>query len=139
MKRIYPILIIAFLIFLGCRGKEVRPSADSLLAQNAIDVIKAIKDAYEKKNDMGIKEKTDAELSEAILKDLTFKEASLSLTIRMVRITDSDVRVKMNWAGQWHLDEKMLSDRGMATFVLQRQTMKLLRIEGVNPFLIPHL
>ncbi len=138
MKRICFILIIVSLVSIDCKGKEIKPSHDFLLTQDALDVINVIKDAYEKKDETLIMEKTEPLISEAILKRLSFKEASLSLTVRMVRITDYDVRVNMNWTGQWLVDEKKLSNRGVATFVLQREKMRLAQIEGDNPFLIPH-
>jgi hypothetical protein len=138
MKRIFLILIPFILISFSCKGKEVKPSADFLLTQNAIDVTNTIKDAYENKDSTLIKEKVESSTAETILRSFGFNEANLSFTVRMVRITKTGVRINLNWTGQWLVNKKRLSNRGVATFVYEKNKMKLLRIEGDNPFLIPN-
>ena len=61
MKKYYVILpLIVFNIFYSCTGKEsVKPSADSLLAKEALNRIDIIKNAYEAK-DTGILKKSNS-------------------------------------------------------------------------------
>gem|GEM_PF-602096 len=134
MKRILFFLFISIFISAACKGRDIKPSVDFLLTQNAIELIKDIRDAYERKDDILIKEKVRPSLSEEIIKGFIFKEARVSFTNRMVKITDSDIRVNINWTGKWSLDEKTVTDRGVAIFVITRDKMQLSRIEGDNPF-----
>jgi len=131
------LIIIIFLIYPGCKGKEIRPSADFLLSQNVIDLTSTIKDAYERKDDILIKEKVTTPVVETIVDSLIFKEARLSFNIMMVRITPADVRINLNWTGEWFVDGKRLSDRGVTTLVYDKVNLRLTGIEGDNPFLVP--
>jgi len=137
MKRVSIILLFVFFI-VGCGGNKIAPSADFLLTQNAIEITNSIKEAYEKKDRTLIKERVEPSISESILKSLAFDEAKLSFTVRMVRIQKTGVRINLNWTGQWLLDSKKQKNRGVATLIYKKDgEMKLIRIEGDSPFLIP--
>lgn len=131
------LITISFFIMISCKGREIKPSVDFLTTQNAIETIKSVIDAYERKDDILIKEKVAPSLSDEILKGIIFKDARLSFSNKMVRITDSEVKVNTNWLGKWIIDGKEISNRGMTTFVLQKEGTILVRIEGDNPFSIP--
>ncbi len=138
MKGIYLILIIAFLISLGCRGKEVRPSADSLLAQDALQKIKLIEEAYEKKDLIAIHSHAELNLSEKIVANLFFDTADISFSYpRLVTINDTDLNITQNWQGQWSISGTVATNRGVSKLIFQKNTMKLVRIDGDNPFLVP--
>ncbi|RJQ23032.1 MAG: hypothetical protein C4560_01520 [Nitrospiraceae bacterium] len=138
MKTIYSLLILIAVITVGCGGKDkIKPSADSLLATEAINTIDAIRTSYEDKNIQGLQNRTDITSVENH-PDLNFETAKLTFTTRLVRITEEFVIVNLSWQGTWHTSgERNLENRGVADLVLQRKTMKLTGIEGDNPFLVP--
>ena len=140
MKKYYIILpLLVFIFSYSCTGKEsVKPSADSLLAKEAFNRIDIIKKAYESKDAGILKGQIHADLYESILKSSNFETAEISFSPRMVRITGETVIVNLNWQGLWRFaQDKKYENRGLANLVLQRDTLKLIQIEGDNPFSIP--
>lgn len=138
MKKICAFLIIITLISLGCGGKEkVKPSADSIITQNVLRTIDVIKDAYQKKDGTTLQENLYPILSEDVLKELFFETVELSFTPRMVKISDSKTIVHLNWHGTWVIRGKTFKNRGVGILVFQRETLKLIQIDGDNPFQTP--
>jgi hypothetical protein len=132
--------LILVIVSYSCSGKEsVKPSADSLLTKDAFNRIDIIKNAYEAKDTGILKNQIHADIVEPILKNLDFEKAELSLTPRMVTITNEAVIVNLNWQGiWWSAKDKKIENRGLANLVLQRrEALKLMQIEGDNPFLMP--
>ncbi len=137
MKKIYLLLLIIALIPFGC-GKEVKPSVDSVITLNTLDAVNAIKEAYQVKDTATLEQKLDLILYDEISDGLVFEKALLLFsTPRMVRISDPDVKVLLNWQGEWEVNGRMLRDRGVSTLIFNIDTMRLIRIEGVNPFHTP--
>jgi hypothetical protein len=141
MRKSLVVLILPFIVFLGCTKKEeIKPSPDSLLTTEAINTMNAIKTAYESKNESALQKHLGDFLLDKILNNPSFDEAELDLTPRMVRLTDEAVKIRLNWKAQWRTGkEQTKKDRGVAYFVFHKETMKLTYIEGDNPFLIPSL
>jgi len=140
MKKIYIILFVLLaVISISCAGKEkVKPSADSLLTTEAINRLEIIKNAYQGKDAGTLQRQIDTKLAESILKNLNFEKAELSFTPRMLKITDVSVIVNINWQGIWRIaQDKKLENRGLASLILQRESLKLIQIDGDNPFLMP--
>jgi len=140
MKRIYiSLFVLLAVISISCGGKEkVKPSADSVLTTEAINRLEVIKNAYQEKDSGTLQRQIDTKLAESILKNLNFEKAELSFTPKMVRITDASVIVNINWQGIWRLaQDKKLENRGLATLILQKEALKLIQINGDNPFLMP--
>jgi len=136
-------LVIFFMLLIpavsGCGGKDkVKPSADSLLTTEALNGIEAIKNAYQEKDASALRTRIDAGPADEILRDLTFEKAELVFTPKLVRIFDESVVVSLNWQGTWQTaKDKNLEGRGTTDLVLHRENVKLMKIEGDNPFLIP--
>ncbi len=138
MKRLYVVLIMLVLAAAGCSRENVKPSADSLLTTAAFNRIEKIKKAYETKDRDELQNTVSAETAGSILKNLFFERAELSFNPRLVRIGASSVTVDLNWRGTWWTaKDGRIENRGVADLVLDRETMKLLRIEGDNPFQTP--
>ena len=139
MKKYYIILpLLVFIFSYSCGGKDrVKPSADSLLAKEAFNRIEMIKKAYESKDTGRLKEQMQADLFENIVENINFDKAEMSFSPRLVRITGETVIVSVNWQGLWRFaKDKKVENRGAGNLVLQRDTLKLIQIEGDNPFLI---
>jgi hypothetical protein len=138
MKRTCILLITLIFIFLGCGGKDkVKPSADSILATETINVINAIKAAYQEKERDILLNHLAPEIAEDTLKELFFDKAELSFTPRMVRIDASAVMVNINWHGTWFIKGNSLKNRGVAMFIFEGSPTRLVRVDGDNPFHTP--
>ncbi|RJQ56848.1 MAG: hypothetical protein C4526_00700 [Nitrospiraceae bacterium] len=136
MKKLLLPLLLMIPLFIGCGGKDkVKPSADSLLTTEALNAVEALRTSYEDKKSPELQNRTDAGPVENYF-DFDFETAKLSFTPRMVRITSESVIVNLSWQGAWRTSKgKDLENRGVADLVLQRESMKLMRIEGDNPFI----
>lgn len=137
VKRICIFLMIIAFVSLGCGKKKIKPSQDSLMAQEALRITDIIKSAYERKEHDILMENLSPELAEVIVKGLFFEKAELSFAPRMVRIRDSLIVVNLNWHGSWILKGRSLRDKGFGILVFQARPMRLIQIERDNPFLTP--
>ncbi|MBI5676045.1 MAG: hypothetical protein HZC48_09525 [Nitrospirae bacterium] len=138
VKKIYALLIVFLLIAAGCAGKDkVKQSADSVTAQNALSAVDLIKDAYLKKDEGVLREKLEPALSAAVTNELSFDKADLKFTPRMIKIKDSSVLVHVNWQGEWTVNGRTLKDRGVSALVFNKDSMKLIQIDGDNIFHVP--
>ncbi|MBI4654825.1 MAG: hypothetical protein HY752_07525 [Nitrospirae bacterium] len=131
------LMLIVFTSY-GCSGKgKVKPSDDSLITQDVIRVTNVIKTAYEEKDWDTLKDNISSEFAKNIMEWLFFDKAELSFTPRMVKITEPKVMVNLNWQGRWIIKDKTIKNRGVGILVFQRKSMKLIEIEGDNPFQTP--
>jgi len=135
VKKIYAFFLIFLLIASGCAGKDkIKQSADSVAAQNAISSVDIIKYAYMKKDEGVLREKLEPALSDAVINELSFDKADLSFTPRMIKIRASSIIVHINWQGEWTVNGRTLKDRGVSALVFNKDTMKLIQIDGDNIF-----
>ena len=140
MKKLFILFFFVVLITAGCSNDELKPSEDSLLATRAIDSVNNIRTAYEKRNKAILKYRLSPELAEKAIKELDFIKAKISLTSRMVTIEETSVKLNMNWHGTWLVSkDRELKNRGTADLIVDKETMKLLNIDGDSPFSIPQL
>lgn len=133
-------VLISLIIFmsLGCADKSMKPSADSQSATEAFNIISTIKTAYEEKDKATLQNHLGTLLAEHTINDLIFEKAGLTITPRMVTITDDSLKVNIMWSGSWWLaKDKKLENRGVADLVFHKGSMKLTYIDGDNPFLVP--
>ena len=140
MKKTCILLVFIILTAFSCSKDNVKPSEDFLLSNKAIDSINTIKSAYERKNKYALQNNVAPGLAEDILKDFSFRKSVLVLTPRMVKIKETSISITMNWRGEWWVEKgEKLENRGVADLVLDRNTMKLMEINGDNPFSVPSL
>lgn len=142
MRRIFLtvlLLLLPAMIISGCsRKEEVKPSDDSIITVNVLDRIERVRTAYEARSVAAVEQQVEPNLLKDMENELFFESAHLVFpTPRLVRITDDQVRVLQNWQGEWVVSGKTIKNRGVSTFVFQKDTMMLMRIEGDNPFFIP--
>ncbi len=138
MKKTYILLSLITLVCLGCTDKSIKPSADSQSATDAKNIINTIKTAYEEKDKAALQNHMGTQLAENTIKGLLFEKAGLTITTRMVTITDTSLKVNLIWSGSWWVTkDKKLENRGVADLVFHKETMKLTYIDGDNPFNVP--
>lgn len=139
MKKTLVILITLTFVFLGCGKDNVKPSDDSLLTTEALNVINTVKTAYQEKDKDTLKNYLDPALAGSVFKGLFFKKAELSFTPKRVNINGSTVMVNLNWMGTWVIEGKTIKRRGVAVFVFRGSPMRLIRVDGDNPFSTPRM
>lgn len=138
MKKNQVIFITLILTLLGCGGKDkVKPSADYLLTTEAIETINVLKTAYQGKDIIKLKGISSSEIADRVAGGLFFDSAELSFAPRTVRIKDQSVMVNTNWQGTWIINNNTFKNRGIAVFVFEGSPLKLVRIDGDNPFHTP--
>lgn len=138
MKKFCLVFVLLFLISLGCTKKEeVKPSADSLLTTEAINTIDALRVSYQEKNSAKLRGNAGPLVAEHITDELFFDRVDLSITPRMVKIKASTVVVNTSWQGTWVIRTKTVKNRGLADLVFEGNPLKLIRIDGDNPFRTP--
>ncbi len=140
MKRISIFIILIALMSFGCSDDNIKPSEGSLMATEAFKNIEILKEAYENKDSGTLQDRIAPYIARGILKDLYFDTAKLELTPRMVKILETDIVININWRSSWQFtDSYKIENRGVADLIFDKETMKLLKINGNNPFLIPSL
>ena len=133
-------ILLPLIIFMcvSCTDKSIKPSADSQSATDAFNIITTIRTAYEEKDKAALQNHMGTLLAENTIKGLLFEKAALTITPRMVTITDESLKVNIMWSGYWWLTkDKKLENRGVADLVFHNDSMKLTYIDGDNPFIIP--
>jgi len=138
MRKSLALSILFLFLLAGCGGKDnVTPSKDSLMTIEALSSINVIKSAYQEKDRDVLQNHLGDAIAEEIKERLFFEKGELSITPRMVRIDGLTVVVDVNWQGTWMIKGEMLKDRGIAAFVFDGSPMRLVRVDGDNPFYAP--
>ncbi|KJU86288.1 lipoprotein [Candidatus Magnetobacterium bavaricum] len=133
------VLLVLLFVLLSCGKSEVKVTPDeSKIAGSAMEVIQQIRQMYQDHNKSALKELSTQEGYLGYLsatKD--FDTASLTFTSKWVDVKDSTVEVNVTWKGSWKKGDTVSNEKGLCTFVLTRQPMKLLQILRENPFNYP--
>jgi hypothetical protein len=122
----------------GCSKDSVKPSEDSLLAQGALRALERIEESYENRELQSVKNMIDPVLFRKIEDGPRFDKALLVFSpARLVKIDSNYVTIVINWQGTWTSDGEEAKNRGASNIVFDRDSMKVLRIDGDNPFIAP--
>ncbi len=127
------------LSIISCGKKKVKPvPAESRRVQESIQRIDEIKDAYLRKNTTVLKSLTTPDgYREIIAKMKNFDSAELHFTPKWVDIKGDSIYLYISWTGTWKLNQRVLSERGFAAFVLEGNQQLLDRILRESPFSYP--
>jgi cell division septation protein DedD len=137
MKIVYAFCIILVLLSTGCSGKkEIKPSEDSLRTKEAMELINTIQAAYQEKNREVLARHIHPVIAKNIVNELSFEEVELYFTPWIVRIKESSTIINADWKGKWVYGNREINRRGIADFVFIDSPMKLVHINGENPFYI---
>lgn len=123
-------------IFTACSKGEVKgPSEEAIIAKEATDFLRTLKDAYMSGDEERLKEML---ISEELLKNFSMqdKPALLEFTFRWIEIKEADkkVEVYVTWQGLWKRGRSDNETRGLCLFVLEGRPFKLSKILRENPF-----
>ncbi|MBF0318137.1 MAG: hypothetical protein HQL04_08165 [Nitrospirae bacterium] len=133
------VLLVLLIVLLSCGKGEVKVTPEeSRIAGSAMEVIEQIRQLYQGNAKSALKELSTPE---GYLGHLSatkdFDTASLAFTSKWVDVKDSTIEVNVAWKGSWKKGDSVSNEKGLCTFVLTRQPMKLTRILGENPFNYP--
>jgi cell division protein FtsN len=135
MKIVYVLCIIVLLTTAGCSGKkEIKSSEDSLRTKEAMGVMNTIQTAYQEKNSEVLSLHIHPVIARNIIDELSFETVELYFTPWIVRINESSTVINADWQGTWIYGDREIKRRGMAGFVFIESPMKLVHINGDNPF-----
>jgi cell division septation protein DedD len=135
MKTVYAFCIIFLLLSAGCSGnKEIKPSEDSLKTKEAMELINTIQTAYQGKNREVLALHIHPVIAKNIVNELSFEKVDLYFTPWIVRIKESSTIINSDWQGTWLYENREIKRRGIADFVFIDSPMKLVHIDGDNPF-----
>lgn len=142
--KILPFYIFSFfaIVLLGsfmfaCSKSEVKkPSEEAILAKEAIELVKTIREAYMNNNEDRIRELS---VSDEIIKKISFsdKPSELEFTFRWIEIKDNKAEVYVSWKALWKEDSKSREIKGLCLFVLEGKPFRLVKIMRENPFEAP--
>ncbi len=139
---VFVIILLAGAVLIGgCSGKDkIKPSEDSILADNAMEMVAKIEKAYENRDTVALQGMIGGDLYDLISRQMRFSKADISFsTPRLVKIEGDEIMVVLNWKSAWVVDGRDIQNRGLATLVFRKDTLKLIRTEGGNPFRLPAL
>lgn len=135
MKIVYALCISLVFISTGCGGKkEIKPSDDSLRTKEAMELINTIQTAYKEKNSEVLASHIHPVIAKNIVNELSFDKVELYFTPWIVRIKESSTIINADWKGKWVYGDREVKRRGIADFVFIESPMKLVHINGENPF-----
>lgn len=144
--KILPLYIFSFfaIVLLGsfmfaCSKSEVKkPSEEAILAKEAIELVKTIREAYMNNNEDTIRELS---VSDEIIKKISFsnKPSELEFIFRWIEIKDNKAEVYVSWKALWSQkgDSKKFEVKGLCLFVLEGKPFRLVKIMRENPFEAP--
>lgn len=135
MKSVYAFCIVLVFIATGCAGKkEIKQSEDSLKTQEAMEIMKTIQTAYREKNSEVLARHIHPVIAKNIINELSFDQVKLYFTPWIVRIKETSTIINADWQGMWLYGDREIKRRGIADFVFIDSPMKLVHINGDNPF-----
>jgi hypothetical protein len=134
MKSVSVLCIMLLLLSAGCGSKEIKPSEDSLRTQEAMELMNTIQTAYQGKDGEVLTRHVHPVIAKNILNNLSFEKVKLYFSPWIVRIKESSTIISADWQGTWVYGNREIQRRGMADFVFIDSPMKLVHINGDNPF-----
>ncbi len=132
------ITLIPCFILSSC-SKEVKPvPPEATITDRALEITERIKDAYTEKDKKRIRDLTTQNGYGDIISLLKeFDSAELYFTPKWVEIKEGIVQIHMAWSGKWKQNKKVINERGLAIFILQREPLRVSKISRDSPFTYP--
>ena len=139
MKKVVFVLLMCCL-GIACGGKkEVKPlSLESKTATEAFALAETIRSAFVRKDLTTIqKNATEAGYRDVTKSRKTYDSVEMSFTHRWVEIDGSALTLNIAWKSSWTSSGRKSEERGMAVFGMEGNPLKLTKIMGANPFILP--
>jgi cell division septation protein DedD len=137
MKIVYVLCVSLALLSAGCGKKEIKPSEDSLRTKEAMELMNTIETAYREKDSEVLTRHVHPVIAKNIINNLSFDGVELNFSPWIVRIKESSTIISADWQGTWEYGKRKMQRRGIADFVFIDSPMKLVHINGDNPFFTP--
>ncbi len=147
MKRLIRYFFIIVLIigsFISGCAKKVKPPEEFTRTKKVVSLIDEFNKTYYSKNiymfmDLVSKDFKDGyqELRDAVSQNMDdFDSIDLDIMIDRVHINNGLIKVSLHWEGNWikKRTKEAIKNKGNSVFILGGEEIKLLGIEGDNPF-----
>lgn len=128
------ISVLFSVVLLGCSKEVKKPSEESILARQAMEVVSAIKEAYMKEDRDTLLRLSTSEEVFALFSFSAMPE-DLEFTFRWVDVYDSKAEVYVSWKAKKGKVSPEKEQKGLCLFVLEGRPFKLKKILRENPFL----
>ncbi|MCX8034233.1 MAG: hypothetical protein N3A00_02810 [Thermodesulfovibrio sp.] len=134
------LILSLMLIILACGGKKQikQPSLEYLYTTEAFKVVDEIRLSYQNKDNAGIRKNcSEAAYREIIASIKPFDKVELEFTPVLVEMEGDGMRLYVSWNGKWSYLGKDMEERGLASFFLRGNPLKVEKILRGNPFKYP--
>ena len=137
-----PIIFLVFLAVMaaGCSGNVKKPTEDSLIAMEALDMVEGLRAAYEKRDFSSMARYCTRDAYKDITGGLkSFDSAELKFTPKWIEINrDGDaVEMLVAWKGTWKTGELSTQKDGTVLFSIGGDPLKVREITRFSPFSQP--
>ncbi len=139
MKKL-ALLLIIIVALVACGGKKQakQPSSEYLYTTAAFKVIDEIRQAYQNKDNGGIKKNcSETAYREIIASIKPFDKAELEFSPVFAEVEGDSIRIYVSWNGKWKYLGNETEERGLASFLLKGNPLKVEKILRGNPFRYP--
>ncbi len=137
----FTLILLSSILFTlpSCAKKKLTPTPfEARIGNTSVSVMQEFKDAYE---DRDISEMRRLSTSDGfrqisvLMKD--FDIAELDLNPKWLDIKDKEILLYMSWKGKWIKNNDTTNERGLALFILKRDSMRLDQVMRSSPFIYP--
>ncbi len=124
----------------GCSSDVKKPTEDSLIAMEAMDMVEELRAAYEKREFSSMARFCTRDAYRGITEGLkSFDSAELKFTPKWIEINrDGDaVEMLVAWKGTWKTGELSTQKDGIVLFSIGGDPLKVREITRFSPFSLP--
>ena len=133
-------LVLIAVMAVGCSSNKKKPTEDSLIAMEALDMVEGLRAAFEKRDFSSMARYCTRDAYKGITGGLkSFDSAELKFTPKWVEINrDGDaVEMLVSWKGSWKTGEETTEKDGTVLFSIGGDPLKIRRIARFSPFSQP--
>ncbi|MCX7988407.1 MAG: hypothetical protein N2647_03065 [Thermodesulfovibrio sp.] len=138
MRKILVLFLVLLLFACGGKKQVKQPSSEYLYTTEAFKVIDEIRLSYQNKDNAGIRKNcSEAAYREIIASIKPFDKVELEFIPVLVEIEGDSIRLYVSWNGKWSYLGRDMEERGLGSFLLKGNPLKVERILRGNPFRYP--
>ena len=136
---VFAIILLAALTA-GCSSDAKKPTEDSIIAMEALDIVEELRKAYTSRDFSSMARFSTNDAYRSIAASLkSFDKVELSFTPKWMEIdrAGSAVEMLVAWKGTWRVGDKSEEKDGTVLFIIGGKPLKLQSIERLSPFSQP--
>ena len=124
----------------GCSGDVKKPTEDSIIAMEALDIVEELRKAYSSRDFSSMARFSTGDAYRGIAASLkSFDKVDLTFTPKWMEIDREGAKVEMlvAWKGTWSVGDKSQEKDGTVLFIIAGKPLKLQGVERLSPFSQP--